>query len=155
MVNISRRHFLPLALTVCAPGCGRAVTPSKLRSFNVGPDLTKLRLFWKNAAGQNFGTLAAVHAHLKSQGATPLVLMNAGIFGLDAAPVGLHVEEGQELAISLVEMNLYDFALAFRDELQCPDALYLDGTISQAWAAGDDLANLKPQGFGGILAVVA
>jgi uncharacterized protein YigE (DUF2233 family) len=239
MANISRHHFLAVALGCFATGCRGAVRPSKLRSFAVGPDLTKLRLFWKNAAGENFQSLAGVHAQLKTQGATPLVLMNAGIFGLDDAPVGLHVSEGREehainrnqgdgnfflqpngifsvssdqksariqateeyrdehpslatqsgpllvrngalhpkftkgsgninirngigvtregrvnLAISLVEMNLYDFALAFRDELLCPDALYLDGAISQAWTTGDDIATMKPQRFVGILAVV-
>ncbi|MFC6592154.1 hypothetical protein ACFP81_09170 [Deinococcus lacus] len=37
--------------------------------------------------------------------------------------------------VSETPVNFYSFATFFRDRLRCPDALYLDGTIS-AYAAG-------------------
>jgi uncharacterized protein YigE (DUF2233 family) len=37
------------------------------------------------------------------------------------------------LAISRDDMNLWKFAVVFRDALGCPDALYLDGFISALW----------------------
>lgn len=37
-------------------------------------------------------------------------------------------------AISNEPVNFYDFGTLFRDELDCPDALYLDGTISEMYA---------------------
>ncbi|WP_084076046.1 phosphodiester glycosidase family protein [Demequina sp. NBRC 110052] len=40
------------------------------------------------------------------------------------------------LAISRAPVNLETFARLFRDALDCPDALYLDGQISGLWAAG-------------------
>jgi uncharacterized protein YigE (DUF2233 family) len=37
-------------------------------------------------------------------------------------------------AISAEAVNLYEFAVLFRDVLGCPDALYLDGVISSLHA---------------------
>lgn len=50
-------------------------------------------------------------------------------------------------------VNFFDFASLFRDHLHCPDALYLDGTISGFYLP--ELGRNDPsQGFCGILAVV-
>jgi uncharacterized protein YigE (DUF2233 family) len=56
------------------------------------------------------------------------------------------------LAISRDDVNLWTFAALFRDELDCPDALYLDGAISALWAkdAGRE-AELEKGPFAGIL----
>jgi uncharacterized protein YigE (DUF2233 family) len=57
-------------------------------------------------------------------------------------------------AISDEPVNFYDFAALFRDQLHCPDALYLDGSISSLYAKtlqrDDELAPLGP-----LIAVVA
>jgi uncharacterized protein YigE (DUF2233 family) len=51
-------------------------------------------------------------------------------------------------AISSAPVNFYEFALLFRDRLKCPDALYLDGSISSLYAPSlgrdDELAALGP-----------
>jgi len=51
-------------------------------------------------------------------------------------------------AISEEPVNLYEFAVLFRDVLRCPDALYLDGVISSLYAPGlkrsDRKAELGP-----------
>jgi uncharacterized protein YigE (DUF2233 family) len=242
-MTLTRRQFIPLSLTLLGPGSactnGASAATKHTRVFQVGQDLKKLRLFWQNPEGKNFRTLAAVHAHLISQGETPLMLMNSGIFGLDQAPLGLHVAEGKELrpvnrktgegnfylmpngifsisadgksaqihatenyhvktpslavqsgpllvrdgaihaeftkssthvnlrngigvtkdgsvllAISTKPVNLHTFATTFRDELHCPNALYLDGHISQVWEQDEDITKLPPQSFVGILAIV-
>ena len=44
--------------------------------------------------------------------------------------VGVRDPGTVELAISLSEVSLGSFARLFRDELQCPNALFLDGAIS-------------------------
>jgi uncharacterized protein YigE (DUF2233 family) len=56
------------------------------------------------------------------------------------------------LAISRDDVNLWTFAALFRDELDCPDALYLDGAISALWAkeAGRE-ADLEKGPFAGIV----
>ncbi|QWT20531.1 phosphodiester glycosidase family protein [Bacillus sp. NP157] len=43
-------------------------------------------------------------------------------------------------AISRAPVNFHSFARLFRDELGCRDALFLDGTISQAWTPTDGYA---------------
>lgn len=56
------------------------------------------------------------------------------------------------LVISRDDVNLWDFAALFRDELRCADALYLDGFISALWAAeaGRD-SDLEKGPFAGIV----
>ncbi|MFC6661842.1 hypothetical protein [Deinococcus multiflagellatus] len=52
--------------------------------------------------------------------------------------------------ISGAPVNFYSFALFFRDTLRCPDALYLDGSIS-AFATARGSSQLAP--FAGIWSV--
>jgi uncharacterized protein YigE (DUF2233 family) len=48
--------------------------------------------------------------------------------------VGVTTSNKVVFAISEEPVNFYDFALLFRDRLQCPDALYLDGNVSSLYA---------------------
>ena len=56
------------------------------------------------------------------------------------------------LMISRDEVNFWTFASIFRDDLDCPDALYLDGVISALWAkdAGRE-ADLGLGPFAGVI----
>lgn len=49
---------------------------------------------------------------------------------------GIGVSEDQRvwIVISKCAISFYDFAMFFRDRLKCPNALYLDGSISKLWA---------------------
>jgi uncharacterized protein YigE (DUF2233 family) len=55
-------------------------------------------------------------------------------------------------AISGQPVSFYEFAKMFRDTLHCPDALYLDGTISSLYASGLKRSDSKMD-LGPILAV--
>jgi uncharacterized protein YigE (DUF2233 family) len=56
------------------------------------------------------------------------------------------------LAISRDDVNQWTFAALFRDELKCPDALYLDGFISALWAADSGReADLQKGPFAGVI----
>lgn len=48
--------------------------------------------------------------------------------------VGVTEDNQVVFAMSWVPINLYEFATLFRDTLRCPNALYLDGSISQLYA---------------------
>jgi uncharacterized protein YigE (DUF2233 family) len=65
--------------------------------------------------------------------------------------VGVRSDGTIVFAMARDPVNLYAFATMFRDALLCPDALYLDGAISQFYAAPDrpDTAGQ----FAGIIAV--
>lgn len=59
---------------------------------------------------------------------------------------GVGVMDGKKtmFAISLDEANFYDFAILFRDVLDCKDALFLDGAISLMY-----LKDIAPNTLGG------
>ena len=65
----------------------------------VAVDLRRARLglVWQRAPGQAFGSLRAARDELTRRGEPPLALTNAGIYGRDDRPLGLHIEGGHEL----------------------------------------------------------
>ena len=68
--------------------------------------------------------------------------------------VGVASPQTVVFVISEDPVNFYEFATLFRDRLHCPDALYLDGTISSLHASAlgrdDSRTDLGP-----IIAVTA
>lgn len=63
----------------------------------VDPRTERIELFWQDSSGQRFGSFRRLREALTSQGRTLKFAMNAGIFGVDFAPLGLHVENGRML----------------------------------------------------------
>ncbi|MEM1162670.1 MAG: phosphodiester glycosidase family protein [Pseudomonadota bacterium] len=64
--------------------------------FTFSPRTYDLQLHWKNGEDQ-FWTLDAVREHLESQDRCVAFLSNAGIYGEDYAPLGLHIENGEQV----------------------------------------------------------
>lgn len=67
--------------------------------------------------------------------------------------VGVDSEGNIYFAISNQRVNFFDFASLFRDRLKCPDALYLDGSISAFYLPELDRDD-SGSDFCGILAIV-
>lgn len=65
--------------------------------------------------------------------------------------VGVRADGTIVFAMASDPVNLYTFATIFRDRLQCPDALYLDGAISQFYVAPETPDTAGE--FAGIIAV--
>lgn len=237
---MKRRRFLLQTGMLGMSSCHSGETQSEVISILISKDLSKLRLYFKSAAGVKFGNVSTLHKELVNQHQQPMCIMNAGIYGPDVVPLGLHVEDGlvvqplniaegtgnfylkpngvfwigtdgkaavlethkfeakklsprlaiqsgpllvEEnvihpafkagsenctirngigvtsngrvvLAISSIPMNLHDFASHFRNKLGCPNALYLDGAISQSWRKGESVENLPKQSFAGMLVVL-
>ena len=57
----------------------------------------QLRLFWKSADGQAYGSFERVARDFQSQGQRLIFAMNAGMYHADLRPVGLYTERGQTL----------------------------------------------------------
>lgn len=181
---------------------------------------TSLRLYWKRPDGTPFQHFHGLRDWLASEGQELILATNSGIYAKDRTPLGLHVEEGEELrrlnphkggrgnfalkpngvfyieggharirttedyaaldvkpelavqsgpllvignelhpkfrresvsvylrngigvvsenrvvvAISNLPVNLHTFASFFKEELECRDALYLDGSLSGLYA---------------------
>lgn len=214
----------------------------KEQSFDVvrfTPGTAELRLFWKDEAGEPYGSFESLRESLKKEGKQLHFATNAGIFSKNNVPGGLHIEDGKALrdlnlrdgfgnfhmkpngvfimgsaganvvesgqyeqlqgesiqiatqsgpmlvqegvlhpdfnegssnrfirngvgvdnkgniwfAISNEKVNFFDFATLFRDQLDCPNALYLDGSISAFFLPGLERYDSRG-GFCGILAVV-
>jgi uncharacterized protein YigE (DUF2233 family) len=51
--------------------------------------------------------------------------------------VGVTAKHLVVFALSRQPVTFYEFAQLFRTRLHCPNALYLDGEISDFWTAGD------------------
>jgi uncharacterized protein YigE (DUF2233 family) len=96
------------------------------------------RKLWATQSGPMLVIAGALHPKFDSDGPSRLVRNG----------VGVKDESTAYFAISEEGVSFGRFARFFRDVLGCPDALYLDGTVSSLWhpAAGrqDRYAGLGP-----------
>jgi len=93
------------------------------------------------------GPLLLVHGaiHPAFQPASHNALIRSG--------VGVRGPHEVWLAVTRGPITFYDFARFFRDALGCPDALFLDGTISRLWAPA--AGRREDHEFMGVLAALA
>jgi len=66
--------------------------------------------------------------------------------------VGVRKDGTIVFAISRLQVNFYTFASLFLEDLRCPNALYLDGTISAFYVRGKN--DTVPHSFGPMIGVV-
>jgi uncharacterized protein YigE (DUF2233 family) len=66
-------------------------------TYQVDPRTEQLALVWQDSAGQRFGSFRQLRDTLAAQGRMLKFARNAGIFGVDYAPLGLHIENGRVL----------------------------------------------------------
>ncbi|HEX2076572.1 MAG TPA: phosphodiester glycosidase family protein [Longimicrobium sp.] len=66
--------------------------------------------------------------------------------------VGVRADGTVVFVISDTRVTFYELATAFRDTLRCPDALFLDGEISQMYTGGTHLPP-RGRGFAAVFAV--
>jgi uncharacterized protein YigE (DUF2233 family) len=66
--------------------------------------------------------------------------------------VGVRKDGMVEFAISRKPVTFYEFASLFLNQLKCPNALFLDGTISAFYAPG--MKDPVPHGFGPMIGIV-
>ncbi len=62
------------------------------------PTKDDLRIVWRGQDGSPYRTFDALAAELKEQGRTLQFAMNGGMYEEDLSPVGLHIENGKQLA---------------------------------------------------------
>jgi uncharacterized protein YigE (DUF2233 family) len=61
------------------------------------PAHDELRLFLRDRAGKPYGSFVALARDLEARGRRLVFAMNAGMYHADLSPVGLYVEDGDEL----------------------------------------------------------
>jgi len=90
----------PMALgqPALARECGQdAFEDTSYVVCRVMPGQDDLRLFWKNAEGEPYRHFSAAARAVGEEGRTLAFAVNAGMYMTDFAPMGLYVENGQEL----------------------------------------------------------
>jgi uncharacterized protein YigE (DUF2233 family) len=80
-VTCTERSFDGLAFTAC----------------EVDPRTDALRLFLDAPSGEKFGQFSSIDNTLQDEGKVLAFAMNAGMYHDDRAPVGLYIEDGQEI----------------------------------------------------------
>jgi uncharacterized protein YigE (DUF2233 family) len=119
----------------------------------------------KGAQVMETGEYAATHPAgvLEAAQSGPLLLRKGVINGkFDSnssskkirSGVGVNGAGHVVFALSQDRVDFYDFAVFFRDQLHCPDALYLDGTIS-TFLDADGFDPIQLVGFAGMWAASA
>jgi len=63
----------------------------------IEPATSDLRLFWRNAGGKPYRTFSNLAETLSGQGRDLVFAVNAGMYQTDFSPLGLFVEDGEEL----------------------------------------------------------
>ena len=116
-------------------------------NFSIPPN----GVFWVDIAG-NAGVASTADWHESPRQARiasqsgPMLVINGEINPrFDAESDSLKWRSGVcaptpdrvEFAVSLAPVSFHAFASLFRDQLQCRDALYLDGSLSRIWTAAD------------------
>lgn len=88
--------FAGWATTAVASPCSRQEFSSN--DYVVcAADPSKLRLFWRNGAGEAYRNFAALADALDQNGQKLIFALNAGMYQPDFSPLGLHIEDGSEL----------------------------------------------------------
>lgn len=75
----------------------RSVSVNGKRFISVAVNPKHLSLHWQSSKGIPYHHFSALKNDLKKQGKNVRVMMNAGIYGTDDKPAGLHIENGQPL----------------------------------------------------------
>ena len=82
------------ARAACAP---KAFDGASYTVCAFDPTHDDIRLFWRDADGAPYGSLAALAEALRTKGERLVFAMNAGMFAEDQSPMGLYVENRVEL----------------------------------------------------------
>lgn len=146
MLCLRLRHASAGVLAFLALGSPGEAEPCRRESFENAAyiicsfDLTRseLRTFWRDEAGEPYGSFSAVADDLAAAGLKLQFAMNGGMYDDGLAPVGLYVEDGRELKAA----NTADAAGNFH--MKPNGVFYLDGDEAGVLETGRFL-NVRPE----------
>lgn len=108
MMTKSYRLLLILPFVLLASGAGAQSMPvqhcdedrfegTSFSVCTVSPGDSDLRLFWKGADGVPYRSFSTLAQAVADDGRSLAFAVNAGMYQTDFSPIGLYVEDGQEL----------------------------------------------------------
>lgn len=105
--------------------------PIPFTTCTVDLNQERLRLFWRDGAGQPFRQFSTLRDSLAKQGGKLMFAVNAGMYRPDFSPVGLFILDGQEL----VPLNRHVGSGNFSQQ---PNGVFLvDGNAARVLATED------------------
>ena len=143
---------------------GQTVRPLETRALDGNFGLRPNGVFWVDSRGAHVTATedwaAPDDVRLATQSGPMLVRAGAVHPVFDPAStsrklrsgVGVRADGQVVFAISTEPVRFYDFAVLFRDHLGCPDALFLDGTISGLHTPSRQVGATR-RAYGGVLVV--
>lgn len=83
-------------------GKARSCRPQNINDVShvvctIDPTLGRLRLFWKSTDGQPYRSFSRLAEAVAADGKSLVFAINAGMYADDFSPMGLYIEDGQEL----------------------------------------------------------
>ncbi|MEK7616236.1 MAG: phosphodiester glycosidase family protein [Patescibacteria group bacterium] len=57
-----------------------------------------LKMYYKNPAGQRYGSISSLQTELKNQGENLVFATNGGIYAEDFSPLGLYIEDAEQIS---------------------------------------------------------
>ncbi|SRR5450830_321469 len=78
-----------------------------ISTCQIDPQRDQLRMYWKDPAGQLFGTFAKLRTWLRQQASDLQCATNAGIYDKQLRPLGLYIEDGVMLRKLNTRRNAY------------------------------------------------
>jgi uncharacterized protein YigE (DUF2233 family) len=98
MVAAALLSSIAMSSQAIAQPCGRETFEETAYIVcTVDPRKADLRLFWKDAGGEPYRHFSGVAEAVAGEGRTLAFAMNAGMYQPDFSPMGLYVENGDEL----------------------------------------------------------
>jgi uncharacterized protein YigE (DUF2233 family) len=90
---------LLLSVADAAATCGNhEFEGSRYTVCDFDPAASEIRVFWQSAAGETYRTFATLAEDLAADGSDLVFAMNGGMFAEDYSPIGLLIQNGEELA---------------------------------------------------------
>jgi uncharacterized protein YigE (DUF2233 family) len=145
---------------------GKALAPLNLKNKRGNFFLKPNGVFYLNGTGAGVVqstqfTKVATPVNLATQSGPMLVIEGQLHYALSKTSMSRYLRNGVGIdgngkvifAVSEAPLTLYDFALVFRDDLHCPNALYLDGSITSVYAPTLN-QRIQRADLGPILAIV-
>jgi uncharacterized protein YigE (DUF2233 family) len=143
MMAIARLVAAIFGLLLASSAARVEAEPCRSETFDGAPyticsfDLRQsdLRIFWRNEAGEPYGSFATLATGLAREGLTLEFAMNGGMYDRALSPVGLYIENGRELKAA----NTADAAGNFH--LKPNGVFYIDGDEAGVLETGKFLAH--------------
>lgn len=88
------KSFLFFLITLLSVNSSKAILNSRILSYEINLHTQQLDFYWKDAQGNNYGSLKNLKVAIEKEGKELVFAMNGGMYLKDRSPQGLFIEQG-------------------------------------------------------------